>query len=167
MLEKKTALFLDLTLEKSFPKVHHSFAKYYLSLTFQSDAHYAVLLFLICISHSPTHIYNQLPQSTHFNYFVSTPTDKFDWKSYLLEGISFLSYDSSSEDDNVSPMNTFELIHHFFQFSFEEDSSPSTPPPISPCINNDSFHDSAVELSQNDEVSILHFYYLDCVIEYD
>ena len=98
---------------------------------------------------------------------MSTPTDKFDWKSYLLEGISFLSYDSSSEDDNVSPMNTFKLIHHFFQFSLEEDSSPNTPLLPSPCVNSDFFHDSAVELSQNDEVSILHSYYLYYIIEYD
>ena len=40
----------------------------------------------------------------------------------------------------------------------EEDSSANTPP--SSRVNSDFFHDSAVELSQNDEVSILYSYYL-------
>ena len=120
LLQKLTEQFLELRLERSFQKVHthtHTHTTVCTRMTyvhvlcvcvcvciifvcsspFQSDAHYAILLFLLDTSQSPTHASYTPPLSVP----LPSPAyggDDFDWLAYLMEGIELPTYsDTDSE----------------------------------------------------------------------
>ncbi len=74
-----TDLFLSGNLEHSYSR---------------SDAHYAILSLLLCMSHSPIH--STFDPPTPISPPPDDEVDGFDWSSYLMEGIEYLSDDQRS-----------------------------------------------------------------------
>uniref|UniRef100_A0A1X7SJS7 Uncharacterized protein n=1 Tax=Amphimedon queenslandica TaxID=400682 RepID=A0A1X7SJS7_AMPQE len=64
----------------------------------ESENHYAILSFLLCLSQSPTsHTSFTVPQSDPPPLPLAQDGRPFDWGRYLMEG-SFEEYESSSDD---------------------------------------------------------------------
>ncbi|XP_003389114.2 PREDICTED: gamma-tubulin complex component 5-like isoform X1 [Amphimedon queenslandica] len=123
-LEKCVGDFLKLSLFESFS---------------ESENHYAILSFLLCLSQSPT---------SHTSFTISQPDPlplppardgrPFDWGHYLMEGVSFEEYESSSDDSEFIPCSDEDLPLSSHELSHD-------------CKSHDQSHDSAIETSDAEQ----------------
>uniref|UniRef100_A0A1X7U3G7 Uncharacterized protein n=1 Tax=Amphimedon queenslandica TaxID=400682 RepID=A0A1X7U3G7_AMPQE len=94
-LEKCVGDFLKLSLFESFS---------------ESENHYAILSFLLCLSQSPTsHTSFTIPQSDPPPLPPAQDGRPFDWGRYLMEDVSFEEYESSSDDSEFIPCSDEDL----------------------------------------------------------